>query len=450
MSLLILGQMVLAALLAIVLYIFIGFIPGTDETSVLLPISMAVILSGINPIVALTFFVASFVTLGLMNLMPTLIVGLPGGVMSSPIVEHSLMLKKEGRTAIAIKKGAVGSLIGVLVALPTSLTISKLIMPYVDFLKDNASWFFIGGALFLALLSSSKIISVLSIVPLALLFQGLRQVYWELGIVPLEKNITTSFFLGITVAPLLLTLLSLFNKEKREQEIIETIPPTYIPAIKNESLSPFNVLSKSELISSVGASFIANFLFVLSPVGLTILFGELAGKKEKNPIKKVETSIVTMSALAQSTYLSGLMISMIALGIPLSPSAIGPGAAFFNAPPVFDISQQQTIKSVLTSPQLMLAFAIGSLLAISIVYIVAMRLAAPITTFVLQKIPHEAILGLFISLILLLGYMDAGLLNLFGILLIGITSGTLNRLGVNYGVQFMTLYAAPALLQLFS
>lgn len=46
--------------------------------------------------------------------------------------------------------------------------------------------------------------------------------------------------------------------------------------------------------------------------------------------------------------------------------------------------------------------------------------------------------------------MDAGLLNLFGILLIGITSGTLNRLGVNYGVQFMTLYAAPALLQLFS
>ena len=66
-----------------------------------------------------------------------------------------------------------------MVALPTSLTISKLIMPYVDFLKDNASWFFIGGALFLALLSSSKIISVLSIVPLALLFRGLRQVLWS-------------------------------------------------------------------------------------------------------------------------------------------------------------------------------------------------------------------------------------------------------------------------------
>ena len=30
-------------------------------------------------------------------------------------------------------------------------------------------------------------------------------------------------------------------------------------------------------------------------------------------------------------------------------------------------------------------------------------------------------------------------------LLIGVVCGTLNRLGVNYGVQFMTLYAAPGI-----
>jgi hypothetical protein len=29
------------------------------------------------------------------------------------------------------------------------------------------------------------------------------------------------------------------------------------------------------------------------------------------------------------------------------------------------------------------------------------------------------------------------------VLLVGLTCGTLNRLGVNYGVQFMSLYAAP-------
>ena len=43
--------------------------------------------------------------------------------------------------------------------------------------------------------------------------------------------------------------------------------------------------------------------------------------------------------------------------------------------------------------------------------------------------------------------MDAGLINIFGVLLIGLLSGTLNKLGVNYGVQFMTLYAAPFIIE---
>ena len=43
--------------------------------------------------------------------------------------------------------------------------------------------------------------------------------------------------------------------------------------------------------------------------------------------------------------------------------------------------------------------------------------------------------------------MDAGLINIFGVLLIGIASGTLNKMGMNYGIQFMTLYAAPWLVE---
>jgi len=61
----------------------------------------------------------------------------------------------------------------------------------------------------------------------------------------------------------------------------------------------------------------------------------------------------------------------------------------------------------------------------------------------MRYIPHEAVLGLFIAFIVLLAYTDAGLINIFGVLLIGLVSGTLNRMGVNYGVQFMSLYAAP-------
>ena len=43
--------------------------------------------------------------------------------------------------------------------------------------------------------------------------------------------------------------------------------------------------------------------------------------------------------------------------------------------------------------------------------------------------------------------MDAGLINIFGVMLIGIACGSLNKMGVNYGIQFMTLYAAPFIIE---
>ena len=152
-----------------------------------------------------------------------------------------------------------------------------------------------------------------------------------------------------------------------------------------------------------------------------------------------------MSALAQSTYLSGIIIPLIALGIPLSPTAIGPGSALFNAPPVFTV--ERNLHHMLSRSEFVVAILIGAVIAVGITYYITNRFAGRISRFLLQRIPHEAILALFISLILLLAYMDAGLINVFGVLLIGITCGTLNKMGVNYGIQFMTLYAAPLIIE---
>lgn len=443
-------QMIIASLLSVSLYSLIGFIPGTDETSVLMPISLALILGGIHPVVVLTFFVAGFVTLGLMNAMPSMIAGLPGGVLSTPMVEHAKVIKEKGDTPLAIKKVATGSFIGVIIALLTSIMIAKLIGPFSSTISSYASWFFIGGAIFLSLISQAKLLSMISIAPLALLFQGLRYSYWELGVVPLDKNITTSFFLGITVAPLLLSLMSLLNKKEKDALSVtnmKTMTVNPLTRKKKTSEKRFS-LTKKETKSAVISTFLANFLFVLSPVGLIILFGELVGKQEKDPLKKAELTVTTMSALAQGTYLSGLMISIVALGIPLAPSAIGPGAAFFESPPIFTIGN--TITDQYSQGLLFSAFAIGSLIAITIVYFIATRFGEKITYFVLTKIPHEAMIGLFIALVFLLAYIDAGFINIFGVLLISIICGTLNRLGVSYGVQFMSLYAAPFILNLLS
>lgn len=440
-------QMIIAALGAVILYIFIGFIPGTDETSVLMPITLTVVLAGVEPIVVLTFFIAAIVTLNLTNAIPTALVGLPGGVMSSPMIEHALYLKEKGLSAVVIKKMAVGSLIGTVVSIPIALVLANILAPYARNIQVLAPLLFFLGAIFLSLIGKNKILALLSIIPMSILFMGLRHLYWGIGIVAEGTNITTSFFLGITIGPLIVSLFTLLNKGARQSMIVEKKKGILIPSesITSKTLNPFKILTRSEIGKATIPSLIVSFLFVLSPVGLTILLGEGMASREKDPVNKATTAITTMSALAQATYLSGIIIPLVALGIPLSPVAIGPGSALFNAPPVFTVDNN--LHHMLSSREFIVGILIGAIIAASITYYITNRFAGRISRFVLEKIPHEAIIGLFISLILLLSYMDAGLINIFGVLLIGITCGTLNKLGVNYGVQFMTLYAAPWIIE---
>lgn len=447
MDIMLIIQMILAALGAVFIYTFIGFIPGTDETSVLMPITLTVVLAGTPPIIVLTFFIAAIVTLNLINAIPTALVGLPGGVMSSPMMEYSLFLKDKGMSAMVIKKMAVGSLIGTTISIPIALILANILAPYGKSIQTFAPLLFFLGAIFLSLIGKNKILSLFSIIPMAILFMGLRHLYWGIGIVPRTTNITTSFFLGITIGPLIVSLFSLLNKTNRESKLTKDKKEIIIPIDHKGSrtLNPFKILTKSEIGKASFSALIVNFLFVLSPVGLTILVGESVANRVKDPVDRATTAITAMSALAQSTYLSGIIIPLIAVGIPLSPTAIGPGSALFNAPPVFTVDHN--IHHILDRWEFIVAILIGSGIAVGITYIITNRFASTISTFVLEKIPHEAILGLFISFILLLAYMDAGLINIFGVLLIGITCGTLNKMGVNYGIQFMTLYAAPWIIE---
>lgn len=433
-------QIILAVLAAVVLYTLIGFIPGTDETSVLMPVTLALVLSGIQPIVVLAFFIASIITLNLTNTMPTALVGLPGGVMSSPMIEHAIILKNQGKSAMIIKKMAAASVLGVLVSLVTSLIIAALLAPYGTLIQPYAPYLFVFGAIFLSLISKHKILSLFSIIPMAVLFMSLRHLYWGLNVVAPNVNITTSFFLGITIGPLLVSLFELLNKDKRKAMEKEKTKTIVIPHQNDNTLNPFKLLTKKEALTASVSAFFANFLFVLSPVGLTILFGEAVSNKEKDPEKKASLSITTMSAMVQATYLSQVMIPLIALGIPLSPVAIGPAAALFNATGVFSL--EHNIHHMLSFPQFVVVLVVSSLLALVLVYLLINRYATSLTRIILTRIPHESVLGLFVALILLLSYMDAGLINVFGVLLIGLVGGTFHKLGVNYGVQFMSLYAA--------
>lgn len=88
-------------------------------------------------------------------------------------------------------------------------------------------------------------------------------------------------------------------------------------------------------------------------------------------------------------------------------------------------------------------------IALVITYFVSVKYANQICAFVFRWVPHEAILGLFFGLVLLLAFMDAGWINIIGVLVIGLFAGMLHRWGVNYGVQFMILYSAPWIISWF-
>ncbi|WP_077302862.1 tripartite tricarboxylate transporter permease [Virgibacillus pantothenticus] len=442
-------QLIAASVIGAILYTIIGIAPGTDETAVLAPVTLVLVLSGFEPIVILAFFISAIVAKKLTDSIPVAIAGIPGGVMSAPMVEHAMVLKKHGMPEISIRKMASGSVIGTIIAVPMSLLMANLIAPLSDEITQYASQIFLGGAIFLALMTKNRWIALLSIVPFAFLIQGLRMFYWETGIVPEDQTVFTSFFLGITIGPVILKLAELLNGRirrslprygKKDIAMRRTAKTKGFP-------NPFKILNRNEIGTTSLASVLGVLTFFMSPVGMTIFLGETLTSRIKDPVKKAARAISSMDGLTNAAYLSGTLIPLIAIGLPLSPTAIGPAGPLFNAPPVF--TEENNIHHLLSMSDFIVATLIGSIIAISITFYITIKYAQQICAFVFRFIPHEAMLGVFFGLVIMLAYMDAGIVNIAGVIVVALVAGFLHRKGVNYGVQFMTLYAAPWLVSLF-
>ncbi|MEN0647826.1 tripartite tricarboxylate transporter permease [Caldifermentibacillus hisashii] len=443
-------QMLIAAILGTAIYTIIGIVPGTDETAVIAPITLAIVLAGVEPIVVLTFYMAAVIAHKLTDSVPVAVAGIPGGVMATPMVEHALVLKKYGQSETSIKKMMSGSVIGTLVSVPISLLLASVLVPFAERINEYANPILFAGAVLLALLSTNRWLSLIIIIPFALLIQGLRHLYWDLGIVPENKNVFISFFLGITIGPVIVTLLDLLSKERRKQLIRHHHKEIILKKSAKEKgfPNPFKILTKKEVGMSSIASLAGTITFMFSAVGVTTLVGELFSKQEKEPVKRSSLAISCMEALANATYIAGSLIPLIALGFPLSSVALGPANPLFNAPPVFTL--EHNLHHILSFTDFLWAIFIGVGISLFFTYVIIIKYANEICAFVFKWIPHEAILGLFLALVFLLAFMDAGWLNIAGVLLIGIVSGTLSRYGVNFGVQFMVLYSAPWLVSVLA
>ena len=443
-------MMLTAVLGAVVLYTFIGFIPGTDETSVLAPVTLALVLSGAPPQVVLSFFVSAVVTLNLMNGIPTALVGLPGGVMSAPLMDHSVFLRGKGLASDTIRKMAVGSTIGTVISIPLSFALAGLLGRFAEPIKAQTPLILAACVVLLALLGKNRILALVSVVPMALMFEALPALYRTTHIITDDKKVSISFFLGITVGPMLVTLLELLNPGRRAAlpHGGRTRTALLRSGFESHRLMPGRLITRSEGWWSAAMAALSTPLFMLSPVGLTFLLGEATASRQKEDrVRRSQRAVTVMSALTHSTYLAGVIIPLVALGFPVSGVSAGPAMPLFEAPPVYDLDNQNNLHHQLQMPGFIAAVTLGALIAVVITYVIAVRWSSQITYFVMRRIPHEAVLALFVAFVLLLAYIDAGIPNIFGVLLIGVLCGALNRLGVNYGVQFMTLYAAPGIVK---
>lgn len=437
--------MVVAALVGTVVYTAIGIAPGTDETAVLAPVTLALVLAGLPLSVVLAFFMAAIVAKKLTDSIPVAVAGIPGGVMAAPMVEPALELKALGRASTSIRKMASGSVVGTLIAVPASLALASVLTPLADTLAQYANYLFLGGAIFLALMARERWIALLSIVPLAILIQALRQLYWGTGVVPQETTIFISFFLGITIGPMIFNLFELVVGQEREQ--MRRSEGKLIRLFRGEPVrgmaNPFKELTRAESASAALGAVLGTVFFFMSPVGLTVFLGETLASRVKDAAARASRKISTMDALTNATYISGIIVPLAAIGIPLSPMAIGPANPFFNAPP--RLTLEQNAYHLMSFSSIAIATVIGATVAVALTYTIVVRYAQPISMFVFRRIPHEAFIGTFLALVLMLAFLDAGVMGIFGVAVLALVSGLLHRWGVNYGVMFMTLYAAPFL-----
>jgi hypothetical protein len=441
--------MMLFIVASAILYIFIGILPGTDETATMAPILLTLLLAGVDPLLALAWFIASIAAFKMADSIPVALAGIPGGVMAVPQVPDALTAKEAGLADTILRKGIASSIVGQFVALAVTLTLSYYLMPFGDWLRvadevlpgvKVARWFWILfiGLLILALTSKNKALALLSIPSFALFIQGIRAVY--------GKPVSVSLFLGITIGPLMLDLLSILHKELRGNYVRKGPVEVKLAKVNEIPLNPFKILGKEELVHSALWSAVTSVLAtVMSPVGLTILIGDLLKQGKRDKIKGSVLAYTVRDAVKNATYIGGTIVPLLVIGQPTGPMSAGPAAPFFQKLDTLGMSARDYLITHYSYTTIALVTLLASAVAFLVSYPILVKYSRKLTVFVFKNISAEALYGLLIAIVLLLAYYDAGIPGLFGTIIVSLVSGVLWRLGVSLGVLFMTLVAASTL-----
>ncbi|MDN5808093.1 MAG: tripartite tricarboxylate transporter permease [Brevibacterium sp.] len=446
------------ALLAAVLFTGIGLISGTDETAIVAPLALLVILIGVPPAGVIAFFLAAIIAKHISHAVPTTLLGIPGDTTAVPMLREAQLLRSLGVPHIALQKAISGGVISVIIAIPLSILFAWVLTPFAEAIGAAAPWIFIAAAVLVAYTSKGKLAAVVALIPFVLIIVGLQAFILEQK----DATFTTSFFLGIATGPLIYDLFSALSPTgrrsmtqagKREFDLAPDVRPAGGAKLPN----PFTVLDRQQLAYTGGSAVITSATFVFSPVAMAVLMGEIAGSRIKNGFHRLTTVVSVRNGTTESTYIAETLIPLIAIGLPLSPMAAGPAAPLFNAPPVYTLDAEtgetNNLHDLLSTGEFALFSVIAAVIAILVAYPFVMRNAHRAATWVMKSVSHEAIIAGFVALICVICLYEGGLLALGVTITVGLIGGLFNRMiGMHAGVQFMGYYVAvltvPAILAL--
>ncbi|QUW21973.1 tripartite tricarboxylate transporter permease [Sporosarcina sp. Marseille-Q4063] len=434
---------ILFAFIGAVVFSLIGLISGTDETAVMVPLTLLVVLLGAPPAAIFSFFMAAVLAKHLTHAVPTALMGIPGDTTAVPLVDHANTLRRMGMPHVALRKMISGGIIGAFIALPTAVLLGQFLGQFADFFKSSSGIIFTIAAVLIAFFSQGRWVSVLMIIPFAFFIKSLDMISFSI----LDKHLAISFFLGIAIGPMFSDILIATSSsakraiEKNEPKKYQLAPETKM--WKGFFPNPLKILSGEQKFFTAVTTFISSLTFVFSPVGMTSLMGEIVGSRTKGAYKKSTTSLAVMNGVTESTYIAETIIPLIAFGIPLSPVALGPASPLFIAPPVFTIDPVNNLHTYLTSWEFFLYGAIGLIVAALIAYPFTMNYARKASVLVMKYISQEAIVAMFIGLACLLAFHEGQVVGIVLTFTVAAVGGLLNRiLGIGAGVQFMVFYAS--------
>ncbi|WP_193608239.1 tripartite tricarboxylate transporter permease [Nocardioides lijunqiniae] len=438
----------LAGLAGAVIFSLLGLVSGTDETATLAPLTLAVVLLGVPPAGVLTFFIAGAAAKHMTHAVPTTLLGIPGDTMAIAVMEEANYLRRLGVPHVALRKMISAALIAALIAVPVAVLAASLLANVADDLREVVPYLFPVIAIAIAYLSRGRWASVLALVPLTAMITGLNSyVLSETG-----KTLAISFFVGLAIGPMIIDLVGLSSPLTRQSLVRDRRPTFWLAPEASEPgrrrmPNPLTVLNRKETRDTAVAATVTSLTFVVSPLAMAILVGDVVGSRVKHAYQRLTRVISVRNGVTDSTYLAETLIPLVAIGLPLSPIAAGAAAPLFNAPPVYTVGgdgvELNNLHTMLTAPQFLIFGLVGVVLAGLVAYPLTVRYARGAALFVARRLSHEAVIGAFAGLVLVVAMYEGGFYGVIVMLTVGLVGGILNKvIGMHVGVQCMAYYVS--------